>query len=269
LQRAPLVQALVGREEAQRRKLAALQRALADAEHAEELRLAGEGLLANLHTVEPAQTSLTYQGREIALDPALTPLENAQRYFESYTRARDAARVVPAVVEETELELRYLAEMRAQIELAEDAATLEQLRRELVERGLLAPSRGETKRGRTTPPRGGYTRLQCAGAEMLVGTSALGNERVTFELSSPDDLWFHARGVAGSHIIVRTGGQAPSMEAIEAAARLAAEHSAARTEAVALVDWTARKHVRKIRNAPPGLVTYRNEQTLRMRLQGE
>ncbi len=91
---------------------------------------------------------------------------------------------------------------------------------------------------------------------------------MTFELSAPDDVWFHARGVPGSHVVVRSGGQALPAEVIEQAARVAAEHSAARHETTALVDWVLRKHVRKLRGAPPGLVTYTHEQTLRVRLQG-
>ncbi|MBX5489947.1 MAG: NFACT family protein [Chloroflexi bacterium] len=268
LQRAPLLQAIAARREQEERRRSALQRALAEAANADALRTAGEAILAELHAIAPGQTTLTFAGRTIALDPARSPLENAQAYFEAYTRARDAMRVVPGVIEEVELELRYLAEMQAQVELADDSATLEQLRRELVAHGLLAPNKADTKRGRAAP-RGGIRRLQLDGYEVLVGTSAVGNERVTFELAGPDDLWLHARGVPGSHVIVRSAGRPLPPAVLEAAARLAAAHSAARTESQALVDYTARKHVRRIPNAPPGLVTYRHEQTIRVRPGGD
>src|SRR5579875_448001 len=264
LQRAPLLQALAARRDQAERKLAALHRSLHEAADAEALRTAGEAVLAHLHAIVPGQTALTFAGRTIALDPTRSPLENAHAYFDAYTRARDAARVVPRVLEETELELRYLAELQAQVELADDPATLEQLRRELVASGILAPSNADTKRGQVRP-RGGVRRLQLDGYEVLLGTSALGNERVTFELAGPDDLWLHARGVPGSHVIVRSGGRPVPPAVLEAAARLAAAHSAARGEAQALGDCTARKYVRRIPNAPPGLVTYRHEQTLRVR----
>jgi predicted ribosome quality control (RQC) complex YloA/Tae2 family protein len=264
--RAPLRAALHDRHTQLERKLAALERALDAAQQAEALRTAGEAVLASLHSLAPGQTEFVFDGRRIALDPTRSPLENAQRYFQEYARARDAARVVPALLEQTRLELRYVEEMQAQVELADDPRTLEQLRRELVASGVLPPSRGEAKRGQPTAPAGGYRRLQIGGFEVLVGTSAAGNERVTFELSAPDDVWFHARGVPGSHVVVRSGGQALPAEVIEQAARLAAEHSAARHETTALVDWVPRKHVRKLRGAPPGLVTYTHEQTLRVRL---
>lgn len=265
LLRAPLQAALASRRAELERKVAALQRSLEGAERAESLRVAGEVVLASLHMIAPGQERLEFEGREIALDPALTPLENAQRYFEEYTRARDAGRVVPELVEQTRLELRYLDEMDAQVRLADEPATLEQLRRELVAGGLLAPNRGEAKRGRAAPPKGGVRRVQLVGFQVLVGTTAAGNERVTFELAEPDDLWFHARGVPGSHVIVRSVGRAVPVEVVEAAARLAAQHSAASTDALVVVDWSTRKHVRKIRGAPPGLVTYTHEQSLRVR----
>jgi len=169
------------------------------------------------------------------------------------------------VVEQTQLELRYVDEMTAQVELADSPTALDQLRRELVLQGMLKPSRGEAKRGRPASPRGGYQRLQLDGYDVLVGTSALGNERVTFELSDPEDVWLHARGVPGSHVVVRSGGRALPVEVIEHAAKLAAQHSAARHDALVQVDWAPRKHVRKIRGALPGLVRYTHEQTMRVR----
>jgi predicted ribosome quality control (RQC) complex YloA/Tae2 family protein len=265
LVRAPLEAALAVRRAELERKAAALQRSLEGAERADGLRAAGEAVLASLHTIRPGQERLEFEGREVALDPGLTPLENAHRYFDEYTRARDAGRVVPELVDETRLELRYLDEMTAQVRLAEDAATLEQLRRELVAGGLLKPNRGEAKRGRAAPPKGGLRRTQLDGFEVLVGTSAVGNERVTFELADPEDMWLHARGVPGSHVIVRSAGQTVPVEVVEAAARLAVQHSAAAADALVVVDCTARKHVRKIRGAPPGLVTYTHEQSLRVR----
>ncbi len=262
--RAPLLAALAERRTQAERKLAALQRALDAAARAEALRAAGEAVLANVHAIQPGQERLAFAGTEIALDPARTPVENAQRYFAEYTRARDAARVVPDLMAATRLDLAYVDEMTAHVQLAADPGTLEQLRRELVAQGIVAPSRGEAKRGRPAAPKGGHRRLRLGAFDVLVGTSAVGNERVTFELAGPEDLWLHAHGVPGSHVIVRTGGRAVPPEVLEAAAGLAAWHSSARHDARVLVDWTARKYVRKVRGAPPGLVTYTHEQTLRV-----
>jgi len=269
LARAPLQAALAERRAQLERKLAALGRSLEGSERAAGLRAAGETILANVQTITSGQERLVVGDQEIPLDPTRSAVENAQRYFEEYTRARDAAKIVPELLEQTENELRYVAEMAAQVELAEDAGTIEQLRRELVAAQILAPNRGEAKRGRPAPARGGLRQVQLDGHEVLIGLSAEGNARVTFDLSGPEDLWLHARGIPGSHVVVRSGGRALEPRVLEEAARLAARHSMARGEAAVLVDWTPRKYVRKIKGAPPGLVTYTHEQTLRVRPQDD
>ena len=96
----------------------------------------------------------------------------------------------------------------------------------------------------------------------LIGTSAKGNERVTFELATQDDIWLHARQIPGSHVILRTAGREPPRDVLEQAAGLAAHYSRSREDTRVPVDWTHRKFVRKIRGGPPGLVSYVNERTL-------
>ena len=94
--------------------------------------------------------------------------------------------------------------------------------------------------------------------------SAAGNASVTFDLAQADDLWLHARGVPGAHVILRTRGMTPPDTILERAAQLAAAHSAARAAAQVEVDVAARRHVKKIPNALPGLVRYANERTIRV-----
>src|SRR5207302_8824032 len=106
--------------------------------------------------------------------------------------------------------------------------------------------------------------------EALVGTSAAGNAAVTFDLARADDLWLHARGVPGAHVIVRSAGSAvPPTDVIERGAQLAAAHSAARQANTVEVDVTPRRYVKKIPGGPPGLVRYSNERTLRVTPRGE
>jgi predicted ribosome quality control (RQC) complex YloA/Tae2 family protein len=265
LQRAPMQAALAARRQQLERKLAALQRSLEGAADAEALRAAGETILANLAAIGPDDDTVSLAERRVAIDPRRTPLENAQAYFRDYARARDAGRVVPGLLQQTRHELTYLDEMTAQVDLAEDQAGLEQLRRELVAAGLAPPSRADAKRKRSAPARGGFRQLRIGDFEVLLGTSALGNEQVTFHLSAPDDIWVHARGVPGSHVVLRSAGRLPPPGILEQVAALAARHSAARSDASVLVDWVPRKHVRKIRGAGPGLVTYVHETTVQVR----
>jgi predicted ribosome quality control (RQC) complex YloA/Tae2 family protein len=106
-----------------------------------------------------------------------------------------------------------------------------------------------------------------AGNAVYIGRSGAQNDQVTFDLAGPNDTWLHARGVPGSHVVVRWHGPGDEEDpaTIEAAAALAAFYSAARASASVEVDATRRRHVRKIKGAGPGMVTYRNERTLAVR----
>jgi predicted ribosome quality control (RQC) complex YloA/Tae2 family protein len=101
------------------------------------------------------------------------------------------------------------------------------------------------------------------GDHILIGRNGQQNDRVTFDLAGPEDLWLHARGLPGAHVILQWHG-APADHLLEAAAQLAAYYSPARTATAVEVDVAERRHVRKIKGGPPGLVTYRNERTVRV-----
>jgi predicted ribosome quality control (RQC) complex YloA/Tae2 family protein len=121
-------------------------------------------------------------------------------------------------------------------------------------------------KGRTAAKASGpYRRISLGdGWEALLGTSAAGNATVTFDLAQSNDLWLHARGMPGAHVILRGKNSSPPDEIVERAAQLAAHHSAARSAGAVEVDVTERRYVKKIPNAPPGLVRYANERTVRV-----
>jgi len=101
-----------------------------------------------------------------------------------------------------------------------------------------------------------------SGARIYVGRSPRENAEVTFRIARPGDLWFHARGVPGSHVVLQPPpGTPPADEDLDAAADLAAAHSKARAAARVEIDYTERKHVRKQRDGGPGLVWYTNART--------
>jgi predicted ribosome quality control (RQC) complex YloA/Tae2 family protein len=101
-----------------------------------------------------------------------------------------------------------------------------------------------------------------SGARIYVGRSPGENVDVTFRIARPDDLWFHARGVPGSHVVLQAApGAAPADDDLDAAADLAARHSRARAAARVEIDFTERKYVRRQRDAAPGLVWYTNART--------
>jgi predicted ribosome quality control (RQC) complex YloA/Tae2 family protein len=123
-----------------------------------------------------------------------------------------------------------------------------------------------TKKRRSAPARP-RPLIGPGGHAIYIGRSGAQNDLVTFDLAGPDDTWLHARGVAGSHVIVRwrIPGADEDQRTIEAAAALAAYYSAARGNATVEVDVTRRRYVRKIKGTGPGLVTYRNERTIAVR----
>jgi predicted ribosome quality control (RQC) complex YloA/Tae2 family protein len=250
----------------------ALARSLAEAEAAERLRERGEWILAYAHTIQPGQRELladTGSGEplRIPLDPDRSPSENAQACFGAYRKAQRANEGVPALLEEAELGLRDLAQLETDLDLAASRPDVEAVRAALTQAGHLRPGKS---RAPGAAPGGPLSLLSPDGLPMLVGRNSRQNDEVTFRRAQGDDWWFHAHGVAGAHVIVRGASDRPELPpgTIRRAAEVAAHFSAARQEAEALVDYTRRRHVRRIPHAAPGLVTYSQEQTIRVAPRG-
>lgn len=291
--RAPLRASLEARLGRARRREDSLRHQLSRGERAEELKSSGQAILASIAVMMPGQTELAWHGTTIKLDPTLTPSENAQRYFREYAKARDAVHEIPKLLETAKLEREYLEQMLTHVETARDDVELRAISRELSEAGVdRAPARaGEAKptshvpvagrgrrpsrpqrpdRGRAGGPSGTVKKLTSSeGHQILVGGSAMGNDRVTFDLSAPGDVWLHARGVPGAHVILKLGGRDLSDRALLEAARVAAAHSQARGGLKVPVDYTLQRYVKKIRGGPPGLVTYTQEKTIRVDATGQ
>jgi predicted ribosome quality control (RQC) complex YloA/Tae2 family protein len=250
------------REKAERR-LAALATESARASEVAWLKTAGESIYAHLWQIEPGQTSLAIDGGSIPLDPGLTANENAQNYFERYRKAQSAGAQLPALVEESRSEIAYLDQLATLIAQAPGFSELEALAAEWAE--LATPDPGARPR-KTTAPRRPRALVDANGNSVFVGRSGRQNELVTFDIAGPDDTWLHARGIAGSHVVIRwRSTESPESPAtVEAAAALAAWYSAARESGRVEVDVAPRRHVRKIKGARPGMVAYRNERTVRV-----
>ncbi len=234
------------------RRVASLEQQLSQSEaQREPLRDAGELILT--YQPAPGSSELVIDGQTIALDPTLSASENAQAYFARYRKAREALDRVPALLTEARNEALHLADLRTLVEVASEMNAIRALRREAgLDRSRKQPV------GKSAP----YRRVALGGGwEALIGTSAAGNAAVTFDMATADDLWLHARGVPGAHVILRGGSGDPP---VERAAELAAWHSAARSAGAVEVDVAPRRYVKKIPNAPAGLVRYTNERTFRV-----
>lgn len=254
-----------------RRREDSLQKQMAGEGAADDLRRKGELLLAYQRQVPPRQRSVALDlgpdqpPIQVELDPDLSAVENAQAYFKRYAKARDSLKAIPPLLDEVGLQLAYLEQIALDIDSAADGADLADVRLELDQLERPAPDRQDKR-----PPRAGRASRALAytaadGLEILVGRNARQNDDVTFRLAAPDDLWLHARGVPGSHVIVRARGRPAPQATIEEAAAIAAYHSASRAASSVAVDYTLRKYVRKAAGGGPGLATYTHEKTLHAR----
>ncbi len=245
-----------------------LQRSLTDDGERERLRQSGELLLAYQHSLTPDKNELRAQyepeGPElvIPLDSTRTPLENAQHYFARYEKAKRALKDVPKLLRRTKAQLQSLEQLVCDLELAGSRPDIEDVQAALQSMGLWRGKQNVPATGQ----RSSALRLQTAdGFVIRVGRNSRQNEQVTFGRASGADLWLHARGVPGAHVLVRNDGRPIPDMVLEQAAGLAAWFSPQRHERRVAVDVTARRHVRRIQGAGPGMVSYRNERTLRVR----
>ncbi len=253
------------REREMHRK-AAIARGLRSPSEIDRVREMGEWVLAYASQIVPRQTELVVEGvageeLHIALDPERSAVENAQRYFREYDNAKLAAQGGPERLAEVDRALERLAQLEADLALAENRAEIDEVRAALVQGGYMR-ARKAPLAARAAGPR----RLETdEGLVIWVGRNSRQNALV-LERAAPTDLWFHARGVSGGHLILVTGGREVPEALVERVAALAAHYSTARGEARVPVDVTERRYVRPIPGAGPGQVTYRNERTLTVAL---
>jgi predicted ribosome quality control (RQC) complex YloA/Tae2 family protein len=247
------------------RRLRQLQENVADADEIESLRETGELLLTYQGQVKPKAMEVTvpdYTGtpRTIKLDPKLTPVENAQAYFRHYRKAVRAAEGLPARIRAVKADLAYLEQLAADLVQAESRPEIDAVYNALVKAGW-APKARPGSGAQVAGPRC----FEISGVPVYVGRNARQNEELTFKRAGPDDLWLHARGVPGAHVVIKYGRQDVPEDVIQQAAQLAAYYSSAREEAQVAVDVTERRYVRRVRRSRPGLVTYRNERTVQVK----
>ncbi len=240
---------------------AARERDRDDAAGRDALRQAGDVLYANLAAVPRGATSFAAPeepDRSIALDPGLDAKGNAAAYFKRYRKAVAKAAYAEERLTELEREERFADELAWEIERC-DAGTLAE-----VAEGIERLERRRNRPARTRPRRTAPLEVRLADdARVYVGRSPRGNADLTFRVARPDDLWFHARGTPGAHVVLHLDNErAPQPSELESAAALAAHHSKARSSQKVAVDYTERKYVRRRPDAPPGLVWYTNARTI-------
>ncbi|GAC1388887.1 MAG: NFACT RNA binding domain-containing protein [Ktedonobacteraceae bacterium] len=276
-----------------KRKAALLEKELLASEEANQYRFYGDLLLAHQQDVQQGQNAVTVQnffdtsnGEDtvlvtVPLDPRFDAIGNANRYFNKYHKLRRALKLVPDQIEQNAAELATLEQLLADLMLAETPPEVVLVKHEVQALGYIrgknivldkraqkAAKKGKSGnkqgKGKSSGPGGGVPiHMQSRdGFTILIGKNSRQNEEVTFHQATPNDIWLHARGIPGSHVIIKAAGREIPRSTIEQAASLAAYYSQARGSTSIAVDYTLQKHVKHMKGGGPGMVIYERERTI-------
>lgn len=232
---------------------------LKDTEKRDKYRIYGELLHTYGYEAKDGDKSITvvnyYDNKEltIPLNPELSVMENAKKYFDRYGKLKRTFEALSSLSRDTKAELDYLESVLVALKLAKTEDDLNQIREELSESGYIRKKGGEKKAGLTSRP---LHYISSDGYHMYVGKNNFQNDELTFQMAEGGDWWFHAKGMPGSHVIVKCkGGELPD-RTFEEAARLAAYYSKGAEQNKVEIDYIQKKHVKKPNGAKPGFVVY-------------
>ncbi len=249
------------------RKISAQQVELAQCADREQWRIYGDLLNANLYRLEKGSANAEVENYfepelpvlRIPLDPALSPAQNAQKYYKEYRRAQTAEQMLQVQIRQAQEELAYLETVFDALSRASSERDLAEIRQELTEQGYLKRSKGKQKPAAPAAPLQFRTSDGCA---VYVGRNNRQNDQLTLRTAGKQDYWFHTKNIPGSHVILNAPSGAPSAQAIREAAEIAAYHSHAGASSQVPVDYTQARNVRKPQGAKPGMVIYDAYQTV-------
>lgn len=235
---------------------------MSDSEKKDKYRVYGELLTVYGYSAEPGAEKITVNdyntGKDvtIALDPTLTPAQNAKKYFDKYTKLKRTAEALEEQMKETKEAIDQLESIQTSLEIAQKEADLAQIRQELADSGYIK-AHNTGKNGRrekiTSKP---FHYLSSDGFDIYVGKNNIQNDELTFKMANGGDWWFHAKKIPGSHVVLLTGGKEVPDRAFEEAAALAAFYSKGKNQEKVEIDYVMRKEVKKPGGAKPGFVVY-------------
>lgn len=251
--------------ERNRKKYELQSRQLKDTENRDLYKVYGELINAYGYQLPEGSKELTalnyYTGEEltIPLDPVKPPQENAQKYFARYNKQKRTYEALTELISETGDEIRYLESVESALDIALYEEDLTQIKEELSQAGYIRRRQQKKKAKILSRP---LHYVSSDGYHMYVGKNNLQNEELTFHFASGNDWWFHAKGVPGSHVILKSGGDEVPDRTFEEAGRLAAYYSKNRGSEKAEIDYIEKKHVKKVNGGRPGFVIYHTNYSL-------
>lgn len=248
------------------RKLDLQQKQLRDTEKREKFRIYGELLNTYGYSLSGGEKSFKclnyYDNTEITipLDPTLTAKENAKRFFDKYNKQKRTFEAVTEQLTQTRAEIDHLESINTSMDIARLEEDLVQIKEELTEYGYIKKHyTGGKKPKITSRP---YHYLSSDGFHIYVGKNNYQNEELTFKFAGGGDWWFHAKGIPGSHVIVKTEGKELPDRVFEEAGSLAAYYSKGRNNPKVEIDYVQRKALKKVPGAAPGFVVYHENYSL-------
>lgn len=240
---------------------------LKDTEKREKYRIYGELLNTFGYELEGGESSFvctnyyTNERITIPLEPQLSARENAKKHFDKYNKLKRTWEALSQLTTETKAEIDHLESISASLDIALAENDLVQIKEELMEYGYVKKRRPSDKRPKVTSRPFHY--LSSDGYHIYVGKNNYQNEELTFKLANAGDWWFHAKGIPGSHVIVKTGGQTDLPDRLfEEAGALAAYYSKGRDNDKVEIDYIQKKSVRKAAGGAPGFVIYHTNYSL-------
>ncbi len=248
------------------RKLNSRRAELESCKDKDELRIRAELINANLYRLEKG--SLFYELENyyddnrllrITADPALTPAQNAQKYYKEYRKAFNAEKILGDLIAESEQEVAYLDSVTDELSRAQTRQEIDEIREELSRSGYIKRSAVKQRKTAALPPMEFVT---SDGYKLLVGRNNLQNDKLSLKTAAKSDLWFHTKEIPGSHVILCCGGSVPPERAVLEAAQAAAFYSRASDSTRVEVDYTYVRELKKPVGARPGKVIYHTNKTL-------
>lgn len=261
-----LLKLLINATERITKKLALQEEELRACADREQLRIRGDLLNANLYRMKKGDRTVTLENfyeedmpeLVIKLDPRLSPVQNAQKYYAEYRKAATAEDKLKDLMAKSRGELSYLDSVFDAVSRTEGESELLEIREELAEQGYIRLPKKQNRMLKAQPP---MVYRSSDGFAILCGRNNRQNDKLTLKTAKNYDLWLHTQGIAGSHVIIEADGKEIPDRTITEAAMIAAYHSKGRDSAQVAVDYTLVKNVKKPVGARPGMVIFTDYKT--------
>lgn len=231
-----------------------------DAEKKEKYKLYGELLQAYGYGIEAgakfAEVENYYDNNtliKIPLDETLSALDNSKKYFEKYGKLKRTTEALESLIIETKAQIDHLESIQNALEIATSSDDLVQIKEELAEYGFIKKNRGAKKEKTKSKP---FHYRSASGYDIYVGKNNYQNDDLSFKVASGNDWWFHAKGMPGSHVIVKANNEELPDSVFEEAGRLAGFYSKGRENEKIEIDYLQKKNLKKPSGAAPGFVVY-------------